>query len=77
MWARGVDMLAVAAQLPTAVLSRDARGAVGRALTRPALELQESAVATSTRTAQVADATDLRLTESPLFASMNEAESRR
>jgi hypothetical protein len=67
-------MLAVAVQLPAAVLTNECSGVAVRAPTLGELEFEASAGAASARNAQLADATDLMLITKPLFSlSMNEA----
>jgi hypothetical protein len=74
MCPRATDMLAVAVQVPAAVVAVENCGVAGRAPTRSGLELEASAGAASASNAQVADATDLMLTtKPPLLASMNQA----
>jgi hypothetical protein len=68
-------MLAVAAQLPAAVLTNELCGTTGRAPSRSGLEPEPeaSAGATSASNAQVADPADLMRTKKPpLLAWMNE-----
>jgi hypothetical protein len=59
-------MLAVAVQLPAAVVAVESCGVADRAPTRSGLELEASAGAASASNAQVADTTDLILTTKPL-----------
>jgi hypothetical protein len=68
-------MLAVAVQLPAAVVAVESSGVAGRALTSAELELEPEASAgvASVRTAPAAHTTDLMLmSKPPLHPSMNE-----
>src|SRR6266542_3781319 len=72
---RATDMLAVAVQLPAAVLRNARSGVADRAPTWTELEPEASAGTASVRSAQLADATDLMLmTKPPLLASMTRRE---
>jgi hypothetical protein len=68
-------MLAVAVQLPAAVLTDERSGVTDRAPSRSALEPEPeaSAGAASTSNAPVANPADLMRITTPLLASMNEA----
>jgi hypothetical protein len=77
MLPRAVDMLAVAVQLPAAVVTDACCDAIDRAASPSVPEPEASAGTASARTAQVADATDLMRMAKPLPATMNDTRIRR
>jgi len=65
-------MLAVAVQLPAAVLTRERSSVAGRALTPSELELEASAGAASASSVQVAGARYLMLTTNDPLSRLDE-----
>jgi hypothetical protein len=74
MFARAIDMLAVAAQLPAAIVTNVCCEATDRAPSPSVPEPEASAGTPNVRTTQVADATDLTRMAKLLPAAMTTRE---